>query len=265
MAVLARGWEVRGVWVSGSTDIPRALARRPTWFLELGQILAHTLPSLSLLKGTLLAWLFPHIGVVWPSRLDMCFASDSALWMILANSLEFGSKDWGQSVRVSILLPVLCPQWVEVPWWPCRKAWMVEGRKQVCNFQGHGPPWTSDTVLNLQITINIPFWQDLDYNPVTWWWWKFLFLLAPSPSKSPGKHSILCTHEGSDSKSSEKLINLSWVTWDFPTLASTLKSQVTPVLAHQHSWSASVTCSQWSLGHMVISRVVRELERLAFS
>lgn len=58
-----------------------------------------------------------------------------------------------------------------------------------------------------------------------------------------------------------KVINVSWVSWDFPSFSTECpKSQ-----ENLHSWSALVTGSQWSLGHLVISKVMIVGEHLTFS
>lgn len=140
MAVLARDWGVGGVLVSGSTDIPVPWLGDPPDFGHWGKYSCPCTPAFffALLKGDFAGVAFPHIGVGWPSGLDMCFASDSAPWMILANSLELWQYGLGPKCQSKYPFAALCPQWVEVPWWPCRKEWMVEGRK-VWVFQGHGP------------------------------------------------------------------------------------------------------------------------------
>ena len=96
MAVLARGWGVRGGWVSGSTDIPRALARRPTWLWPLGQILLPIYPCLLLClcsKGTLLAWLF--LTLAWFDLQDWICA------LLLIQLYEwFWPTHWRLAVRI---------------------------------------------------------------------------------------------------------------------------------------------------------------------
>ena len=121
--------------------------------------------------------------------------------------------------------------------------------------------WTSHTVLNLQITVKIPLWQDLEYSPGTWWSWKFLVLLAPSPSKSRGTNYPVHTRVLNTARVLKNWSTRPWLLGTFPGFSTEHpKSQ-----ANRHSWSASVTSSQWPLGHTAILRVIKEVEHLTFS